>query len=367
MIYRANYFRAKEHVTYLSEVMQLNPNSVGRYWSCLKHLLTWADAVPFSQVAEIRPTFSSYLASMAKGEAESATLGGMTAKKILQTAKRFFKWLKTTYPLDYRHLPAAWIDGLRLPRSTQPVEEHRFVTLDQVLQLIHVPIAHDDVALWRDQAAAAMLFLSGARASAFTSLTLECVDLDDRMIKQWTALGVKTKNSKSATTYLLEIPELLQFVARWDVYLRSHLPSSTTWYVPIIQHWGERELSAKMPGMNRNIALAQRLHKLYALAEMPYHSPLAFRHGHAVLALQHCLTMADYKAVSMNLMHESITVTDGIYAPLATSEVKHRVSALTGSAARPGIVLGENPSFAQAMTDDQLADALTVAAKRLSR
>jgi hypothetical protein len=77
--------------------------------------------------------------------------------------------------------------------------------------------------------------------------------------------------------------------------------------------------------------------------------------------------MADYKAVSMNLMHDSITVTDGIYAPLATSEVRQRVAALTGSLTSPGSVHGDDPAFVQAMTDEQLAAALTVAAKRLSR
>jgi integrase len=87
----------------------------------------------------------------------------MTLKKILQTAKRFFKWLKTMYPQQYRHLPPAWIDALRLPRAARPVVEHEFVTLEQVLQLIGIPIPDEDIATWRDQAAAALLFLSGAR------------------------------------------------------------------------------------------------------------------------------------------------------------------------------------------------------------
>jgi len=41
--------------------------------------------------------------------------------------------------------------------------------------------------------------------------------------------------------------------------------------------------------------------------------------------------MADYKAVSMNLMHEDIRVTDGIYAPLAGHEVLDRIASLTNS------------------------------------
>jgi len=66
------------------------------------------------------------------------------------------------------------------------------------------------------------------------------------------------------------------------------------------------------------------MRKLFDRADLPYKSPHKFRHGHAVYALQRAKTMADYKAVSMNLMHDDIRVIDGIYAPLAADEVKQR-------------------------------------------
>ena len=42
----------------------------------------------------------------------------------------------------------------------------------------------------------------------------------------------------------------------------------------------------------------------------------------------HARTMADYKAVSTNLMHGSITVTDSIYARIKDNEVKARIQGL---------------------------------------
>ncbi len=57
-----------------------------------------------------------------------------------------------------------------------------------------------------------MMYLSGMRAGAFGSLSIACVDLPNRTIKQWPSLGVQTKNGKSATTYLLDMPELLVVV-----------------------------------------------------------------------------------------------------------------------------------------------------------
>ena len=42
--------------------------------------------------------------------------------------------------------------------------------------------------------------------------------------------------------------------------------------------------------------------------------------------------MADYKAVSMNLMHESIEITDSTYAPMLSSDVQERIAGLSGKA-----------------------------------
>jgi hypothetical protein len=46
-----------------------------------------------------------------------------------------------------------------------------------------------------------------------------------------------------------------------------------------------------------------------------------------VYGLLHAKDMADYKAVSSNLMHADITITDEIYAPLLAKEVKERIAA----------------------------------------
>jgi site-specific recombinase XerC len=48
-------------------------------------------------------------------------------------------------------------------------------------------LAHEegDLALLRDKAAAALLFLSGARASAFTTLPILAVDLQEKTLRQW--------------------------------------------------------------------------------------------------------------------------------------------------------------------------------------
>ncbi len=83
-------------------------------------------------------------------------------------------------------------------------------------------------------------------------------------------------------------------------------------------------------------------------------------------ALQHAKTMADYKAVSMNLMHEDIRVTDGIYAPLAGHEVQDRITGLTNS---PKSVSSANPELAtllSGLSKEQLSGALIAIAQQLA-
>jgi len=366
MVNRSNYLRVKAYLDYLLEVAQLKANSVDRYWFYLRHLLLWADEASFSKAPDIRPTFPSYLSSVCP-DGGTGTLAPATLKKIVNTAKRFFHWVKATYPREFRDLPKRWIDTLRPPRSVQSAPSHEFVALDEALQLAALEIEEENLALRRDQAGAALLYVSGMRASALGSLPLEAVDVASRTIKQWPSLGVRTKNGKTATTYLLEIPELLTVIERWDALVRACLPPDAMWYTPTVSRWGEQTLSTNPPGANRNIAIAKRMRKLFAATGLPYKSPHKFRHGHAVYALQHAQTMADYKAVSMNLMHEDIRVTDSIYAPLAGNEVQQRIARLADCTSTQSQVDGDLAAFIRSLSDVELSQALVVIAERLAQ
>jgi hypothetical protein len=61
---------------------------------------------------------------------------------------------------------------------------------------------------------------------------------------------------------------------------------------------------------------------------MPYYSPHKFRYGHAVYALKQSKDIADLKAVSMNLMHSNLSITDGVYGVLSTADVGQRIAGL---------------------------------------
>jgi integrase len=365
MVNRDNYHLAKSYLSYLGGVVQLDPDTVDRYWFYLRHLLLWADATPFNSVQDISLAFPAYLAT-ARLDGKDGMLSHSSLRKIAQTSKRFLLWAKMTRPREFRKLPIGWIDALRPPRHIQPMHEHVFVTLDEMKQIAALEIPEGNLALRRDQAGAAMLFVSGMRAGALGSLPIEAVDLPNLTVKQWTSLGVATKNSKSATTYLLNIPELLAVVEQWDAFIRERLPPSAAWFTPIISQWGEQRVSAEAVTCNRNARIIKRMRKLFAVANLPYKSPHKFRHGHAVYALQRAKTMADYKAVSMNLMHEDIRVTDGIYAPLISDEVRQRVTQLVGQPGLRSAANGDLAELIRKMPDPQLSEMLVVIAERLA-
>jgi len=61
---------------------------------------------------------------------------------------------------------------------------------------------------------------------------------------------------------------------------------------------------------------------------LPYHSPHKFRHGHIHYGLEHSQNIQDYKAVSMNVMHSSMKITDEFYSSLSDGEVKQRIDSI---------------------------------------
>jgi len=53
----------------------------------------------------------------------------------------------------------------------------------------------------------------------------------------------------------------------------------------------------------------------------PPFSPYKFRHGFAVFGLKNSMNIAELKAISQNLMHSSIFITDSIYGILSDKDV----------------------------------------------
>lgn len=367
MVNRGNYHWARSYLEHLETVMQVNSRSTQRYWFYLRHALLWADEASFAEAPKIRPTFSAYLADVRPADSRAGGLAPATFKKVFQVVQRFFRWAKLSFPQDFRAVTPNWIEALRPPRLAAVVKEHAYVTLDDILKIARLRFSEEDVALRRDQACAVMLYLSGMRIGAMGTLPIMAVDMEECSVKQWPEMGVHTKNGKGATTYLLPIPELLNLAEDWHNYVEECLPSEAMWCPPIRHTWGIPVLSGEGAGANRHIALNKRLRRLFTLAGLPPQSPHKFRHGHAVWALQHARTMADYKAISQNLMHGDIRVTDGIYAPLLGDEIGQRVAGLAETVREGQPLDGDLAQYLSRLNRDDIPAALRLLADQLAR
>ena len=77
--------------------------------------------------------------------------------------------------------------------------------------------------------------------------------------------------------------------------------------------------------------------------------------------------MADYKAVSMNLMHKDVQIADSIYVPLPGSEVRDRISRLAGGASGLPFQETELVQYVRGVSKGQMSKALHILADDLTR
>jgi len=324
MINRANWKAVKAYLKYRLEVDQLSKSSMRLEKTWLRHLLEWAGDNPFSQAHRIRPTLPEYMLT-ARLDGENRQLSPIYTKKVIRAAYKFFSWLKI-HQRGYKNITPGWIDTLKPPRMTIEHKEHEAVTLEEARAIAQAPVY--TLRDRRIRAAAVFWFLSGIRIGAFVSLPLSAVDLDNLTIKQWPKLGVRTKFQKHATTYLLDIPELLQVVREWDQEVRSKVSQDGLWFAQISPESGEIEPASLKAGDQRHTRARKDLKEWLEKVKLPYHSPHKFRHGHAVYGVKRAKDVKAFKAVSQNLMHSNMSITDGIYGGLSENDVKGQISLL---------------------------------------
>lgn len=356
MINRNNYSAIEDYLDYQADVLQRDKETIDRKRLLLRHLIRWADDAPITQANKITPVYPRYLATAKRADRGDVPLSAVGVNKCCREARAFFKWARQN-KREYRDISEAWIETVYPPRmATEPRKEHQFVTPEMIRAIIALPVPAGDIGLERDKAAAAFLFLSGCRASAFCTLTIERVSIDERTVEQYPTLGVKTKNRKSGKTSLLCIPDILMAASEWDSFVRARLPVTAPWYPVIDISMGEQRLTDSMPGESRGGNLSKRIKRLFKMAGLPPMSAHKFRHGHAVFGMKASKDLSDLKAVSQNLMHSSIGITDSIYAVLGDKDLQERIGNLGEAIEQHGKDGGHNPgTYSQEEIDAAVA------------
>ncbi len=330
MINRGNWKLTRAYLDYRAEVDQVSPKTIRLEETWLRHLLEWAGEQTFQHAPKIKPILPEYILS-ARLDGEKGQLSPVYIRKVVSASKRFFEWLVKHRTGFSNVITPGWLDTLKSPRLEIETKEHEAVTLEEVLGIAAAPVY--SLRDRRIKAAAVFWFLSGIRVGAFVTLPIGAINLNDRSIKQWPSLGVRTKFTKKATTFLLDVPELMRVVKEWDQEVRSKLPETAYWFAPLSPETGTFDVSIVKAGKHRYQRAGKDLRDWLDRAGLPYHSPHKFRHGHAVYGLKQSKDVADLKAVSQNLMHSNLSITDGVYGVLSSNDVGKRIAGLGQKAA----------------------------------
>jgi site-specific recombinase XerC len=325
MINRTNWLLTKAYLEYRKNVDLIAVGSIKTEYTHLRYILEWADGTPFIKAIDIRPSLPDYLIRV-RLDGEGRRLSPAFIKKTLSTGRMFFTWVignNAGYGLIKRN----WISTLKLPRRLNSAPKLRdAVSLEEIK---NIAVAHVDCLIEeRIRAAAVFWFLTGIRIGAFVTLPLVAVDIENKVIYQNPDLGVKTKNGKYGKSYLLDIPELLAVVIAWDKKVRAVLPGNGFWFAPFTHDTGIIDISCSTVGEHRVTLARKNLRDWLRKVGLPYHSPHKFRHGHIHYGLERSKTVADYKAVSMNVMHSSMDITDETYSNLDEQDIKSRIGQL---------------------------------------
>lgn len=333
MINRQNWHDVKAYLRHLERIRQLDDATVKRSRSHLRHVLEWADSTPLTKARVIDPPLPIYLEG-ARGDDNNAPLSPASIRKCLSVARGFFTWAAAEHKNRYRAVTESWISMLQPPRhlrSSARLPVRQFYTLDDVLKIASV--STETLRQERAKVAACILFLSGMRSDALASLPISCVDLPGRRIMQLPEFGVRTKNRKAAITHLLNIPELLDVCARWQDQLGS-LPADSLWYATLTRD-GMQITATRDAYDGRATQINRDLRMICDLAGVAFLSPHKLRHGHVVYALKKARNMAELKAISQNVMHASVTITDQVYGVLANDDVGQIIGSLGQANAQP--------------------------------
>ena len=251
-------------------------------------------------------------------------LSKSTISSVLSANKSFIFWLadQAGYKSRIRHSDADYFSmdakGQRVASATREtpypsmeMARHAFNFMPEATEIDR-----------RNKALFSFLMLTGARDGAIASLRLKHINLIDGCVYQ-DAREVKTKNSKTFTTYFLPVdPEYLTCFEGWASYLKRKKlfgpddPLFPPAKVEAID--GEFKVVGfeREPYRNAN-SIRAVIKEAFIRADLPCFTPHAFRKTLVKWADIHYPTREGFKAFSQNIGHSNVVTTVSAYCPVS--------------------------------------------------
>lgn len=294
---------------------------------------TFAEAVDQWQVFTNNDDFANFNDSKAlafcdwlksrKSNTETGTISLVTQYNYLRRVKRFFKWLSGE-PNYKNKILKNDIEFLRLSKGDARIARQgttkKMPTLDEAMAIIESIEIKNEIDM-RDRAVISFALITGMRISAIATLRMKSFDMENKLINQNPADGVKTKNSKKILTTFFPIgwEEPEKYFLEWYKYLKSKQFNSEYPIFPATLN----DFDANKIIYNKNLVgnkfwsgtagLRKIFEKRCINANLPYFHPHSFRHLVVNILSKTRLTEEEKRAISLNLGHANVGTTFGSY------------------------------------------------------
>ena len=296
-------------------------------------LNSFADAVDQWQLFTEKEDFANFNKSKAlafrdwlntrNANTETGTISLVTQYNYLRRVKRFFKWL-SEQPNYKNKVLKNDVEFLRLSKCDARVARQgtskQLPTFEEAKAIIESIKIKNDIDM-RDRALICFALITGMRISAISTLRMKNFDLENKLIDQNPADGVKTKNSKRILTTFFPIgwDEPEKYFIEWYENLRSKGAQPNDPVFPATLN----NISSTKSAYSQNFVgksfwsggggARKIFEKRCKNANIHYFHPHSFRHLVVNILSKTRLTEEEKKAVSLNLGHSNVGTTFGSY------------------------------------------------------
>ena len=320
MINRDNYYLVQEYLEYRSRI---KPKSIKLYRTNLTGLLEFAEETPFRELPE-KTNAQEFIQHIDNNrrDGKEKPLKYEYKRKFLGNVRRFLIWLMETKEMTT--INKRWIYDFRPDKSNKYTNNKKpRYSEEEIEKIAATPVSTTNEE--RTRAAFLFLYLSGMRIGAFVTLPIEAVNLEKRQIHQFPSLGVKTKLNKSKTTFLINKPEFLSIVKKWDRKVKQVLTPNDPWFAPLSVVDHEIDPNATI-GNSRTSGLRKDIKAFTEKANVEYKRPHAIRHSHIRFLRDQATNTRELEAIAANAMQEVPTMLK--YGELDNAEVKQEITKL---------------------------------------
>jgi len=304
-----------------------------------KAILLYEEFTKYADLATYRPDKAiEFKKWLKKREFRGKVIAITTYHTYLRHLRTFFHWLSEQAGFRSKITPDM-VDYLSISEKEERIATQQaprnYPPLEYVIKLTDSikPISEIDK---RDRALIAFTLLSGMRDKAIVTLPMGCFNMEALSINQNPKQGVETKFSKYIPSTLFTFDsKLLEYVTEWLTHLKTKgFGSQNPLFPRSKKEQGDDNLSFERaqevePVFWQGAGRMRAIFKERAEeAGLPYFAPHTFRHLAVDLALKHCKTGEQIKAVSQNFGHEHVATTLSSYGNYTTYRLSEIISGM---------------------------------------